>query len=68
MKKGYNPNCSSGMWYLGYVMFLGFIAIPVTLVFSFLISKILLDRHLKKYGLSRETETEMLRAKSIDKI
>ena len=56
IKKSYTPNCSSGMWYLGYIIFFGFLGIPVSTLISLIVSKLLKTKHEKKFGLKKETK------------
>lgn len=46
-KMGYNPNCSSGMWVLGY-MFYGFIGGIVLVIVSVTLAVIFYQRHGSK--------------------
>jgi hypothetical protein len=54
VKKGYNPNCSSGMWFFGYLALYGFVAILTQLVIGVVVANFLYKRHIKKYNLSNE--------------
>lgn len=45
IKKGYNPNCSSGMWMLMYV-FYGILAFGATAVLSIISESIISRRHI----------------------
>lgn len=65
IKPGYNPNCSSGMWALGYIIY-GFMAGGATAVLSIISAIIIFRRHLKasetKYSfeeISEEHESEI---------
>ncbi len=47
IKKGYNPNCSSSMWYLGYFFarfLLGFLVVGVSIA----LGKIIHNIHIRK--------------------
>ncbi|MHA1345400.1 MAG: hypothetical protein ACTSVO_13625 [Candidatus Heimdallarchaeaceae archaeon] len=47
IKPGYNPNCSSGMWALGYI-FYGFIGAIALTAISGIIAFILHKKHIPK--------------------
>ncbi len=59
IKKGYNPNCSSGMWFFTYLVFIGILGIILQFGISFFLARLLYLRHLTKYNLIERKEGEI---------